>query len=204
MLVSAIMPTRGRPQYAAAAVQCFLSQTWKEKELVIVDDDDCPSFPSGLDMPSVQYVRLKERLSIGAKRNLACSRARGDVVVHWDDDDWSAVDRIEDQVGRLTEQKVSITGYSSMRFLNSETGDWWRYNGVPNYYAVGTSLMYTREFWRENPFPDENLGEDNYMVYRAQKIASVDAGTLMYATIHAGNTSKREKAEKEDCWVRCA
>ena len=44
MLISAIMPTRGRQAYAIDAVSCFRCQTYPDKELIILDDADNPSF----------------------------------------------------------------------------------------------------------------------------------------------------------------
>lgn len=201
MLVSAIMPTRSRPQYAQEALGCFLSQTYQDRELVIVDDADDPSFPEGVSLPGVVYHRLNKRLTIGAKRNLACSRASEGVIVHWDDDDVSAPERIEDQLARLVDSNSPLVGYHSMRFLDVQTGEWWKYSGA-KHYALGTSLMYTKEFWRANPFMDISLGEDNAVVNRASRIVSVDAGEMMYARNHASNTDRREAMLTAEEWVK--
>ncbi len=201
MLVSAIMPTRGRPAFAAAALECFQAQTWPERELVIVDDDDAPSF--GVPPAGVQYHRVTRKMTIGAKRNLACSRAAGALLIHWDDDDWSAPGRMEDQVRRIISGGAYITGYHSMLF-EDEAGGRWKYRGFAG-YALGTSLCYTREFWRAHPFPDRNIGEDNDFVMASRgQIISVDAGELMLARIHAGNTSNKRKSLHRDCWKRIA
>jgi hypothetical protein len=43
-----------------------------------------------------------------------------------------------------------------------------------------------------------NVGEDNWMVSRASgRIATVDAGDLMVARIHPGNTSPRDISGSE-------
>src|SRR5689334_15227539 len=141
MLVSAIMPTRSRPQYAQQALDCFLAQTHQDRELIIIDDADDPSFSDPLITEfrikgNIHYHRLNKRLTIGAKRNLACSRASGEVIIHVDDDDWSAPERIEDQLTRLNDSGVGITGYHSMRFLDIQTGEWWKYSGA-KCYALG-------------------------------------------------------------------
>lgn len=203
MLVSAIMPTRGRPQYAQEALGCFLSQTYQDRELVIVDDADDPSFPEGVNLPGVHYHQMRKRLTIGAKRNLACSRASEGVIVHWDDDDWSAPERIEDQVTRLIDSNVGLTGYNRMRFYDVDSGEWWMFNGG-KHQVIGTSMMYTREFWKALPFPDINEGEDHSVSNKASKVAVVDAGLMMFARTHAGNTSKRTGIGKDLEWVKCA
>jgi glycosyltransferase involved in cell wall biosynthesis len=190
MLVSCIMPTRGRPAFARHSLACFICQTWEPLELVVIDDADDRSFPDGLDLRGVQYHRMRHRLTIGQKRNIAISRANGDILCHFDDDDHSAPGRIADQVQRLETASAGVTGYCAMVFRD-ETGRRWKYTGKPN-YALGTSLMYTRDFWKIQPFnPDLNEGEDNAMVHRAVGLVAVDAGEMMWATIHGGNTSDR-------------
>ena len=201
MLVSAIMPTRGRCEWAQEAVECFLSQTYPEKELVIVDDGEEPSFPDCLKHEQVQYHRLNHRLTIGSKRNLACSRANGDVLMHLDSDDWSAPERMLDQINRLRGKGVGLTGYNRLRFLEVATGEWWLFNGL-RHQSLGTTMMYTREFWREHPFPDINEGEDSAVYNRASKVANVDAGDMMWARSHSGNTSKEGHTKKGMCWEK--
>src|SRR5260370_9403636 len=88
--VTAIMPTRGRSEMAAAALECWRSQTLPNVELVIVDDDDCPSFPYGIEGERIQYCSLPRRLPIGRKPNCACAAAAREYIQRWDPDDSSA------------------------------------------------------------------------------------------------------------------
>lgn len=141
---------------------------------------------------TIRLVHLSGSPEIGDKRNFGCSLAEGDIIVHWDDDDFSAPGRIEDQVQRLVESGKSVTGYRSMRFTDGQR--WWLYEGVPN-YALGTSLCFRKAWWEKNRFPSLQVGEDNHMVANAdaqRQLISVPAGDLMWATIHPGNTSPRD------------
>lgn len=197
-LVSCIMPTRARAGFAAAAVECWLRQTYPNRELVIVDDADAPSLPDGIGTEHVEYYRLLRRLSVGAKRNVACSRAAGGILCHWDDDDYSAPERIADQVKRLMESGCQLTGYSAMRFRSAEGREWHYRSSYPD-YCLGTSLMYTRTFWERHAFRDLNVNEDGQMWTAARRehtVVACDAGDLMVATIHAGNTSPRQLNSK--------
>lgn len=188
------MPTRGRTAWAAKALQCFLSQTYEPRELVILDDTDDPSFPEIPEHPLVTYHRLKEVLTIPVKRNHVNSLSRGQVIIHWDSDDWSANDRITQQVELLQQEQKALVGYNSMLFFDVDQGVTWRYHGRSN-YALGTSLCYTREFWHTHPFRrDKPIGSDNSLVKAAQtsnQIISVDVNNQMVARIHQGNTSKK-------------
>jgi glycosyltransferase involved in cell wall biosynthesis len=129
---------------------------------------------------------------IGAKRNVACAAARGDIIVHWDDDDWSFPGRIEEQVAALLEdRRRMVTGYNAMFFYDETTGQSWRYKGAAN-YAIGTSLCYWRAHWARTPFEDRMIGEDNGFVFRSRPVLhSIDAEHRMVARIHAQKTSDK-------------
>lgn len=190
--VSCIMPTRGRPQFARQAVEYFLAQTWPAKELLILDDFFAPSFSAPPAGDGIRYFSERHKLIVGAKRNRCCSEASGDIICHWDDDDYSAPGRIADQVARLLESGAEVTGYSEMEFRNGAKS--WLYRGA-NGYMLGTSLMYWRDAWRRRPFADLNVAED--LLFQAgRKTASAPAGELMWASIHPGNTSPRQPDKK--------
>jgi hypothetical protein len=93
----------------------------------------------------------------------------------------------------------AVAGYRSMRFTDGT--EWWKYCGEAN-YALGTSLCYRRDWWRGHPFPDLQVGEDNAFVATAAsagQLTTIDAGELMHATIHLGNTSPRSMG---DSWKK--
>ena len=60
--------------------------------------------------PGVRYLRLDRRTTIGARRNLACREARGAILVHWDDDDWYAPDRLRRQIAPILAGRADLTG----------------------------------------------------------------------------------------------
>src|SRR5262249_39730198 len=95
-LISAIMPTLNRHSFLPLAVDHFLKQDYPNKELVVVDDSDV-AVPDLANIAGVKYIHVRRRSTIGAKRNLACEQAQGDIIAHWDDDDWYAPDRLRYQ-----------------------------------------------------------------------------------------------------------
>jgi glycosyltransferase involved in cell wall biosynthesis len=191
MLISCIMPTRNRPEFAWQAVKDFLLQDYAPWcELIIVDDADAPSFPVPPTYERVKYFSLDRRLKIGAKRNFAIEQAspESEVIAHWDDDDHSAPRRLGDQSLRLFTGTCRLTGYHSMVFDDGR--DRWL-KTEPQGYAIGTSMMYWRSFWEQHPFRDLQMGEDTIFLGYAQRSNSVitaPAGDLMVARIHPGNT----------------
>lgn len=189
MLVSAIMPTRGRPQWAPQCVEHWRRQDWPDTELIVIDDDDNPSFPDRLTGPGIVYRRAA-RLPLGTKRNLAADFATGIALAHFDDDDFYAPQRITDQIERLLASRKSVTGYVNIHFTDG--AQWWKNTNQPGGY--GASLCYWRAWWKAHPFPPVNEGEDWHFAQeatRARQFIAADAGTMMHATIHPGNTAPR-------------
>lgn len=204
MLVSAILPTRGRPGFAHRALDCALRQAAGEYglEIVILDDLDSPSFFNAPEFQGVHYHLSEKRLSIGEKRNRLCELANGDVIVHFDDDDYSAPGRVNDQLDRLMSSGAALTGYSEMLF-ESETGECWLHSG-DEHYAIGTSMMFRKSFWRSHPFVAgagrsvDFVGEDTVFLGQARAenaVVCVPAGQMMLARIHSGNTVTKKPVE---------
>src|SRR5574341_607392 len=117
-LVSCIMPTANRRRFVPRAVEQFLRQDYPEAELLILDDGDDPIEDLVPPGANIRYLRLPARLALGAKRNLACEQARGELILHWDDDDWMAPHRVRYQVETLLEQGAEICGLRKMYFYN--------------------------------------------------------------------------------------
>lgn len=194
-LVTCIMPTADRRMFVPQAVRCFLRQDYPNAELLILDDgvdplDDC--IPSA---GRVRYVRLGQRLSVGAKRNLACEQAGGSFVIHWDDDDWYPTWRVSAQVKALSEGGADICGTSRLLYYEAASGRAWRYEygGARLPWVAGNTLAYRRSFWESHRFPDVRVGEDTRFVWGATSARVYDLAepSLCVATVHAANTSPK-------------
>jgi glycosyltransferase involved in cell wall biosynthesis len=92
VIVSAVIPTRGRPELVQRAVRSALAQTLREMEVVVVIDGEDPV--TSLALQKLQ--QLDERLrvialssSVGGSdaRNLGAEAARGEWIAFLDDDD---------------------------------------------------------------------------------------------------------------------
>jgi glycosyltransferase involved in cell wall biosynthesis len=205
-LVSAIMPTRDRAHLLPLAIAALIAQDWPHErlELIVVDDGAEPVGSlirellagSGIEL---EYLRMcgsqleDWQRRIGAKRNLACEMARGEFIVHWDDDDWSAPGRIREQVELLEAGGKALTGYHTLLFWDAANRQASRYTNTPT-YACGSSFCYRRQWWKQHLFPAANIGEDNHFVTEARdagQLVALPGRRQMVARIHAGNTSAR-------------
>ena len=126
-LVSCLMPTFDRRPFVPRAIRYFLQQDYPRSELIVVDDGTDSIKDLIPADPRIRYLRLTDRRTIGAKRNLACEHAAGELVVHWDDDDWSAPWRLRYQVEMLRTQDVDVSGLNAVFFCDMSAARAWRY-----------------------------------------------------------------------------
>ena len=97
-LVSCLMVTRGRQFPGRFAVDCFLRQSWPERELVLVCDapgTEIEAYCRELGDARIRLVFPATPVSsLGELRHLSLEAARGDWSCQWDDDDLYHPDRI--------------------------------------------------------------------------------------------------------------
>jgi glycosyltransferase involved in cell wall biosynthesis len=87
-LVSVVIPTFNRAQLCKKAVESALSQTYREIEVIVVDDgstDNTREIVSSLD-PRVRFLCQKNS-GVSAARNLGIQSARGEFIAFLDSDD---------------------------------------------------------------------------------------------------------------------
>lgn len=89
MKLSYIMPTANRRRFVARSISLWQRQTYEDRELCILDDgEDAIEDLVPKNDPRIRYERLSSRVVLGEKRNLLCEMSTGEVIAHWDDDDW--------------------------------------------------------------------------------------------------------------------
>ena len=131
------MPTADRRRFIPAAIRLFLEQDYENKELLIVDDGVDRIEDLVPEHSQIRYIGLSQRTRLGTKRNLACEAARGDVIVHWDDDDWHAPWRVRYQFRpwrTVDFTSVGLTTYFSSMALPLER---WEYVQPSKSVAMG-------------------------------------------------------------------
>jgi cellulose synthase/poly-beta-1,6-N-acetylglucosamine synthase-like glycosyltransferase len=127
-------------------------------------------------------------MSIGAKRNLLNEHARGEIIVHFDDDDYYGKDYLA-TMAKCFDAPIDVAKLSGWYIYSQvyrELGYWdltqmlglhlcWskepmssvvfgdaytKENGPRSLLGFGFSYAYRRDSWRMVKFPDQNHGED--------------------------------------------
>jgi glycosyltransferase involved in cell wall biosynthesis len=200
--VSCIMPTADRRAFVALALERFAAQDHPDRELVVVDDGADPVADLCAALPGVRYVRLARRASIGAKRDLACREATGDVVAHWDDDDWYGAGRLRAQIEPIAAGRADVTGLVATEVLDLADGARWNLDEKLHRRLFegdvhGGTLMFRRSFLADGVhYPDRSLGEDaallQQLLQRGARLERVDGDGLFVYTRHGRNAWRFE------------
>lgn len=100
-MVSIIIAVYNGEKYIKEAIESVLNQTYKDIELIVVDDGSTDNTKGIVtSYLKVKYV-YQENKGEGAARNVGTSLAKGEYVAFLDADDLCKVDKIENQVNIL-------------------------------------------------------------------------------------------------------
>lgn len=160
-MISCICPTFGRcperQHLLEDAITCFLLQTHRDKELIVIND--CPSQILVCDAPQVRVVNLPHRFrTLGEKYNYAIGLALGEWIAPWEDDDLCLPHRLAFSLSRLQESDSEYYNPKSYWFKN---GDLLQHE-VNTGYAHCASL-FTKAAWRKVEGYPANCSQDAHM-----------------------------------------
>ncbi|HFD4037848.1 TPA: glycosyltransferase family 2 protein [Vibrio parahaemolyticus] len=123
-LVSIIMPSYNSEGTILESIQSVLSQTYKNWELIIVDDRSTDNTWQVIQTYADKYdnIRIyqnKENLGAGASRNFAIKKAKGRFIAFLDSDDLWTEDKLAEQIPFMLENNYPLT-YTHYSRFNSE------------------------------------------------------------------------------------
>ena len=106
-LVSCIITTYNRPNLVGRAIESVLNQSYKNIEIILVDDHPSESYEAVIEKyknePRLIYSRNSKNLRLSASRNAGIKLAKGEFVAFLDDDDTWLPSKLQKQVGFLDE-----------------------------------------------------------------------------------------------------
>ncbi len=119
--VSVIIPTHNREKYISRALESVLGQTFRDYEIIVVDDGSTDSTPDILKSFNgrIKYVCQRKQGS-GAARNRGIQEAKGEYIAFLDSDDYWVPEKLEEQVKVLDAHKNVGIVYARMPIVNEK------------------------------------------------------------------------------------
>ncbi|MEC5425933.1 glycosyltransferase family A protein [Virgibacillus sp. C22-A2] len=148
--VSVIIPAYNSETGIRTAIESILTQTWKNIELLVVDDCSKDKTAEVIKEytkkdPRVKLFQTPANSGPYAARNIALNEASGEFVTINDADDWSHAEKIETQVTHLIANQNIIANTSEHARL-TEAFKLYRRGSVGKYiFSNMSSLMFRRE-----------------------------------------------------------
>lgn len=162
-LVSAIIPTKDRPEMLSRALQSIIDQTYHPIEIIVVDDgstDQTETVVKGFEA-DVKYMRNEQPMGAATARNRGVEAANGKFIAGLDDDDEWHPERIERLVKAYDSSFSCVT--SDVRFRYQRRAAAWSKPEIitPDdlFYSnqVGNQVLVSRERLLDVGGYDENL-----------------------------------------------
>jgi glycosyltransferase involved in cell wall biosynthesis len=146
--VSCLMVTANRKRFFKRSLLSYRRQTYKNKELIILDDGKEDLTPLLTDFPEgeITYLRIEKKKEnvLGHLRNLTLEKASGDYITQWDDDDWYHPDRIMTQLNVLQQGYDVCTISNTLMHIDESP---YFHKPYISYFRRGTpgSIMHRRD-----------------------------------------------------------
>jgi hypothetical protein len=137
-------------------------------EWIIVDDgtDKIGGLIDAAGISQVKYVPVDKKMTLGSKRNLMHSYAKGSIIVYMDDDDYYPPERVEHAVDKLTENREAMCAGSSEIYIyykeaGVHSGKMFQSGPYgPNHATAGT-FAFRAELLKSHKYEDEaSLAEE--------------------------------------------
>lgn len=156
MKVSIILPTFNRAQMVTETIDSILNQTFKDFELIVIDNlskDDTKQVIKKYPDKRIRLFQHDNGGVVAVNRNYGIEKARGEYIAFCDDDDLWLPDKLDKQI--LEFEKDSLLGMAcSNAMLFNETGD----TGV---------------------FFDKDLSQDNFTFQSLLRRSSIVCSSVM-------------------------
>jgi glycosyltransferase involved in cell wall biosynthesis len=121
-VASIVIPTRDRPQFVHRAVASGLAQTFREIEVIVVDDGRAVPFRSPAQDDRLRVLRHDGPQGAAAARNFGMANARGEWITFLDDDDVLCPEMVEISLRAASESALPrpVTVVSAMEVVGPD------------------------------------------------------------------------------------
>lgn len=123
-LVSILIPVYNAERWVAETLESVLAQTWRYKEVIVVDDGSKDASVEIIKRYEASNVKIIKQNNSGASvaRNTALKEAQGDFIQYLDADDLLSPNKIESQIRVLEQNPPNMLAISSRVSFHDEEG----------------------------------------------------------------------------------
>lgn len=227
-LISVIVPVFKVEAFLPRCVESILNQTYRNIEIILVDDgspDECPKICD-------DYAKKDKRIQVIHKKNGGLSDARnaginaanGAHICFVDSDDYiqptmvehlalaventgaklaianlKAVDEKENRIFPVEQSPIQDGLFSAQELLPK------LYQELGWYYIVAWNKLYHRSLFEQIRFPVGKIHEDEYVIaqilWKAQNIACINSEEYVYTSQRKGSIMDSRQVQSHCDWL---
>ena len=143
-LVSVIMPSYNTAKYISNSINSVLNQTYKNFELIIVDDCSTDYTDQILDSfkdPRIKYIKLSRNSGAAVARNVALKEARGKWITFLDSDDLWEKEKLDHQINFMKKNNYTFS-YTKYEEINENSAPLGRIVSGPKKVTRNSLFLY--------------------------------------------------------------
>lgn len=185
-LVTVIVPVYNVKNYIKRCLQSIIDQTYRNLEIILVDDGSSDGSNSICKYFSTKDNRIKiyrtENLGLSHARNIGLDNANGDYIIFVDSDDYISKDMISIMMHKAEDADLVICNYNKiLDDDNTETiqdkkvlinNEWDFKEFWVNYYkgnltafcCVAWNKLYKKRLFNNVRYPLNKIHEDEYII----------------------------------------
>lgn len=194
--VSICTPTFNRRPFIPIMIKCFENQTYpKDKiEWIIVDDGTDKIEDLVSHIPQVKYFRYEEKMSLGKKRNITNEKAKGDIIIYMDDDDYYPPERISHAVTTLQKNpKALCAGSSAMYIYFKHIEKMYQFGPYGPNHATAATFAFRKELLQKTKFDEKATVAEEKKFLKDYTIPFVQLDPLKSILVFSHNHNSFDK-----------
>ena len=209
--VSILTPTYDkRCDFLQFVARGICKQSYKNiKEWVIVDGTrtGVSIVPAAIEkikkltnIPNIVFIAqdIERKNSIGNLRNILKKKASGEILIHFDDDDFYPECRIKHAVDRLNATKLQLAGASDLYMYDVHFKSLYQFRSFGDNHILGGTMAYTKKYAMKHDF-DESVTHAEEASF-TNKFTETAAVLLSKKTMIASSHSMNTYSKKQIIW----
>lgn len=119
-MISVVIPSYNRAKTIRMAVDSVLNQTYRDIELIIIDDastDETGDIITRITDERIRYLRLEQRSGACNARNIGVLSAKGEFIAFQDSDDKWCLDKLEKQYRFMVDKNLDFSFCGMTRIM---------------------------------------------------------------------------------------
>lgn len=207
--VSVCTPTYNRRPFIKNLISSFLNQDYPQEKMewIIVDDgtDKIDDIIEEANIKQIKYFPIDNKMILGKKRNFMNSKAKGKIIVYFDDDDYYPKERISHAVEMLDKnpnkliagcRKTNVYFKHIDKIVEFDTG-------IDNHTTAGT-WAFKREILKETSFEEKATFAEEKFFLKNNTFGMVllEPKKTILVISHSKNTFDKKKllTKKQNWW----